>query len=337
MKNNKILLKIFLASISLITLINSKSDFYEISKLKKHQRVAKSNIVQFCYTSDVNIGDYLPTLGMWKMLNKKTDIWSIKDRNIDFNFINKNYKYGIIGGAGILSKRSQHFYEDIIKKCKIPLIIWGVGICLPRGAVTVKSGIDQHVINKLEKKCDLINVRDILTKELYKLKKAYIAPCPTIVYLQKFKNHINPKPTFVTYASHDKLVPKHQDDIIKNILKNKFSNLNIINNTFHSSNNKTISEIDTIIKNYYCNSKIVVTTRLHGAIIAYSLGIPYIAIAYDDKLLSFHKTYGNGIVVNNPQELQKLLNTKLNFKLKPIQLPQALKFGNMASSWASKK
>src|SRR5690625_6770574 len=39
-----------------------------------------------------------------------------------------------------------------------------------------------------------------------------------------------------------------------------------------------------MIEKLYCESKVIVKSKLHGAITAYSLGIPYIAFPIDKKL-----------------------------------------------------
>jgi len=95
----------------------------------KKNRKPRSPIIQF-YSSVDNIGNYLPILGIQKMLGQTPDTWCMH-RPVDFNFINKHYKCAIIGGAGLLDQCFEPFWEKLLNGCKIPMIMWGLGICLP--------------------------------------------------------------------------------------------------------------------------------------------------------------------------------------------------------------
>ena len=91
--------------------------------------------------------------------------------------------------------------------------------------------------------------------------------------------------------------------------------------------------LDHIIKDYYCASNLVITTRLHGAIIAYGLGIPYIIIARDEKLRSFHQRYNNGFMVESIEELQSVIKNQPPIDLQPIEYEPVLEFGRQAREW----
>jgi len=310
---------------------NDNPSFCDMSTIAPDKRAATSKIVQFCFTSQLNIGDYLPTLGIRNMLGQNTDLWNMHDRNIDFDFINKNYKCAIIGGAGLFHKGFEAFYRNFLKQCKIPLIVWGVGICLPNGKIKINEGVNKQIIARLEQRCELINVRDELTSKYYNLQKGSVSACPTIVYLQKFRNFVEKNSDLILYSSHNTLVPDEENLKIISTIKQNVSNFKMVNNIF--SQEKKISEIEDIIMDY-CKSKIIVTTRLHGAIIAYSLGIPYIIIPFDEKLRAFHQRYGNGVIANNMEELKNFLLNHDWISLKPIELKPVLDFGNQAKQWA---
>jgi polysaccharide pyruvyl transferase WcaK-like protein len=64
----------------------------------------------------------------------------------------------------------------------------------------------------------------------------------------------------------------------------------------------------------YQKSDFVVTTRLHGAIIAYAFKRPYIAISYDPKIAAFHKQYGGGVCITDVNQLAATLGSD-QFKL----------------------
>ena len=65
--------------------------------------------------------------------------------------------------------------------------------------------------------------------------------------------------------------------------------------------------LEDIIRDYYCRSELVIATRLHGAITAYGLGIPYLAMPGDQKVREFHRLFGGGKLFSNMDELAELL------------------------------
>jgi len=309
--------------------------FNDFSRIKPNQwqKQISSPIMQF-YSSVDNIGNYLPVLGIQQMLNKQTDTWCILDPKIDFEFINHNYKCVIIGGSGLLHECFETFWKRVLKECQLPIIIWGVGVCLPDEdnvrtdiSDSVKnSGVSRKIITKIAKHCELINVRDDLTADFYDLKDADISACPTLVHVRKFELKQTTKPQFLL-SSHEDLVSL--EDQVK-----IFQEVSLIVNSFRYTDNlqKTYQSIDDIILNYYCPSSAVITTRLHGAIIAYGLGIPYVAIARDHKLREFHRLYGNGICLEDSKQIKEaLIQVLKNEPSNKVQIEPVLAFGRRAS------
>lgn len=65
--------------------------------------------------------------------------------------------------------------------------------------------------------------------------------------------------------------------------------------------------LNRIIDELYREVKDVVTTRLHGAITAAEMGIPYIALARDEKIRAFNREYGGGTIVESIEEMGELI------------------------------
>ncbi|MBD2480627.1 polysaccharide pyruvyl transferase family protein [Planktothrix sp. FACHB-1365] len=307
--------------------LDRRCKFYDLSQIPSQQRVARSPILQF-YSSVDNIGNYLPVLGIQKMLNLTTDTWNAYDQNIDFDFINTHYKGIIIGGAGLLYRSFNRFWEQVLIGCKIPLIIWGVGVCLPDGEKD--AGADIKILKKIVSRCDLMNVRDDVTADYYNFPNASIAPCPTIAYLDGFRSQMNLGNYQVLFSSHDGLVSAEENkELMKVVIR--------VTPKFEYTDNIQYPclGLEDIITQSYMNSRVVVTTRLHGAIIAYGLGIPYLAIPRDEKLRDFYRLYGNGLTVQNVQELEEALKQGWLPELHPIALKPVLEFGKKAQQWVT--
>lgn len=310
--------------------LESKQDhrcrFYDLSKISKQKRKPCSPIIQF-YSSSDNIGNYLPILGIQQMLGVKTDVWCMHDKEIDFDFINKNYTCAIIGGAGLLNACFEPFWKKLQDQCTLPMVMWGLGICLPYKHGDKAVGVDKKIVQEVARRCDLINIRDTLTAEYYQFKNVDISPCPTVAYLQKFKQYVKPEGRTL-YSSHYVSVGKHQTQCIIDKLSQSIAGLEVINNI----QRKSIG-LEDFIREYYCKSSLVITSRLHGAIIAYGLGIPCVMIPGDYKLDSFYETYGYGMLVKTADECVSLVS-KENVSLGvPLDLTPVLAFGNKAREW----
>jgi len=224
------------------------------------------------------------------------------DRGVDFDFINAHYKGAIIGGAGLLHEGFQPFWEDMAEHLRIPAVIWGVGGCFhDNNDATV---VERSVVQRVLQRCDLVNVRDDITAEYYDMRNASITPCPTIAYVAQFQREVD-HTRRVLFSSHEELVPRTETAAIKKAIYDAVGKFTCTDNI------QTVrSGLDDIIRRYYCKSSVVVTTRLHGAIIAYGLSIPYIAIAWDEKLRAFNRLYGNGMLAESPNSIKRLLVDK---------------------------
>ena len=297
----------------------------KFTSLKVDERDESSDVVQF-YSSYDNIGNYLPILGIHKMIDKSPDLCCAHRKNIDFEYINREYKCAIIGGAGLLHRSFNHFWSKVQNKCDIPIIVWGVGACLPDDISEVAN---KKIVNSVFQKAELINVRDSFTASLYDSDKICTSVCPTAAYLREYHmQELNKKNVLVSW--HKDLLSKKDNRKITKKARKVFGKSPLV-----TDNIQTPSEgLEDIIEKYYTNSELVVSSRLHGIIIAYSLKIPYIAIAKDDKIRSFVEDYGNGILVESINELnrhaKKDIPSKSKLSISP-ELDKVLKFGERAN------
>ncbi|MBW4480954.1 MAG: polysaccharide pyruvyl transferase family protein [Tildeniella torsiva UHER 1998/13D] len=310
-----------------------RCQFYDLSKIQPSQRESKSPIIQF-YSSIDNIGNFLPVLGIQSMLGTVPDTWCVQDKSIDFDFINKNYKFVIIGGAGLLVRGNgsfERFWTQFSEKCKLPTVIWGVGT----DGVKDISPPYRRIVSEVAKRCDLINVRDELTAETFNLIDPDISACPTVAYLQAVKKvkKLSNKPldqaTLIHYQPQI-----HVDSYIKEInelMKKSFTKYRRTTNYQYS-----FLGLDDAIYKFYLESGLVVTAMLHGAITAYGLGIPYVAISKSDKMNAFINKFGNGFQVSSAKELRDLFDSNEASKkqLKPVALDSVLDFGDKVKNWA---
>ena len=261
--------------------------------------VPSSTITQFVSTND-NIGNYMPVLAIQEMLGEATDCWNIH-RKIDWDFLNNNYRFAVIGGAGLLHKTFSNFWGEFDQNCKLPFVIWGVGVCQV-DAQTDPTFCSPELVIPVFERAQAINVRDELTAKLYSGTRTDvdITACPTVFYLRKIAKRGTAKNA--TLVIHPDLVSETDHAKARTTLELAGFNVLVTDNV--QTQQQGLADI---IDSMYSTSTLVVTSRLHGAITAYALGIPYVALAGDEKLREFARLYGGGESIDDVAELDEAI------------------------------
>ncbi|MGH9585546.1 MAG: polysaccharide pyruvyl transferase family protein [Acidobacteriaceae bacterium] len=301
--------------------------FNDISTLPRHKRRVTSHILQF-YSAVDNIGNYTPILGIQKFLGFECDVWNIHRTPIDFEYINRTYKAIIIGGAGLLHRVFTGFWEEVAQSSHLPAVIWGVGGCFlddETGSMAPKS-----IVRRVASIASHVNVRDKLTAEYYDFHEASISPCPTVNWLQPWKRTDEAARDSALYVSHPELERHDDRDAINSELRSTG-----IRYSFTDNIQRPRLGLYDIINRLYRPAGVVITTRLHGAIIAAGLGIPYIALARDEKVRAFAREWGGGCVIESTSDLAPTLNGDVPFarELNPKFYTAGQEFALTVRTW----
>jgi len=302
--------------------------FYDLSSIPVERRIARSKVIQF-YSAVNNIGNYTPVLGIRRLIECEPDTWNIHDRSIDFDFINKQYKHAIIGGGGLLHPVFEPFWQRFYRECRLPTVVWGVGLCLPNGSDGWSSA-GREAVRGVMRRADLANVRDAWTADYFGLDGPDIGPCPTIAYLLDFLPYKHSR-GYCLFSWHDQIVSWAQAKRFLTALQGA------CRYKIRSTNNRQYPwrGVHRIVRRWYCTADMVVSTRLHGAIIAYGLGIPYVAIPVDNKLREFCRSYGNGIVVE-PDDIDQIRHVEdlaAATRMGQIRIDDVVRFGTKVRQW----
>ena len=146
--------------------------------------------------------------------------------------------------------------------------------------------------------------------------------CPSMLYIcENYQNFPVKTEKKILYVSHKDLIGKNKDNEIKKFLKD-----------YCLLNNFSYSEVDNIVRGgmkasdlmkFYINSEIVVTTRLHGYIIARTLGKKVVAISNDNKIEGFVKSIDDVKPLDcckiNKEILSNAIVSSTNFSQKKIE------------------
>lgn len=316
---------------SFTKIFSPSSSLTKLNDVSKGERVVKSKTLQF-YSANRNIGNYLPVLAIHQMLDQGLDTWNIHKSPVDWGFVHKNYTQVIVGGAGLLHSVFEKFWVDLEKNCKLPIIIWGIGVCLPDNDQV--KGVPKQVVQAVFARAKFANIRDELTRDFYELDPGIsITACPTLVHIaNNFK--VGAKKVSgrkVLHSSHVDLEPTSTTPEIKRIIEEAGFNYSFTENI------ETQKYPLKRILNMYQDADYVITTRLHGAIIAYAFKRAYIAISFDPKIAAFYKLYGGGVCISSVNELKEVLSND-SFK-SPGEYEKEIRrvkdFGALIAAWIS--
>jgi Polysaccharide pyruvyl transferase len=273
----------------------------DISATPPWLRRPSSHIIQF-YSSYRNIGNFLPVLGIQGMLGTPTDVWDIHRVPVDWDYVHAHYRVAIIGGAGLLHACFEPFWQDFDRQCKLPFAIWGIGVCLP--ANEAAQGVSKPVVTRVFGKALLANVRDRLTVSHYALGDATdIAVCPTVPYLHDWRAKSHPAPVQaladvdVLHSIHTTLASSDETQRITAAIEATGRTVQCVENL-----QRRRFGIDDALA-FYATARLVVSTRLHGAIIAFGFDKPYVALSFDSKVKAFVDGYGGGWLCESIDEL----------------------------------
>jgi len=227
----------------------------------------------------------------------------------------------IIGGGGLFKDYFYNFWHNILKFKNIKnfkIILFGLGVCDHKNKK--KSTIlDESLINEIMEKSELKYIREPFKK--YDDNMLY-THCPSMLYIyENYQNFFVKTEKKLLYVSHKDLIGKNKDNEIKKFLKD-----------YCLLNNFSYSEVDNIVRGnmkasdlmkFYINSEIVVTTRLHGYIIARTLGKRVVAISNDNKIEGFAKSIDDVKPLDcckiNKEILSNAIDSSTNFSQEKIE------------------
>lgn len=267
-----------------------QTHFNDISAAPPWLRRPQSETIQF-YSSYRNIGNYLPVMGIHGMLGRVTDAWDIHRVPVDWDYVHGHYRNAIIGGAGLLNASFESFWQDFDRHGRLPFVIWGMGVCLPENEAP--QGVSKEVVRRVFGKALLANVRDQLTVSHYGLADSTnIAVCPTVPYLHDWVKRVGAaapaEPVDVLHSIHTTLASDTQTQQITAAIEAQGRRVLCVENL-----QRRRVGIDDLLC-LYQHAGLVVTTRLHGAIIAFGFDRPCVALSFDPKVRAFMEGYGGG-------------------------------------------
>lgn len=245
----------------------------------------------YIYANNRNVGDYISHLGLKMLVGREgpSVLCTPVNRLWYKRVLNKNAKaHYHIGGGGLLQPIFEDFWQKLLSsEARFNCI--GIGINIANN----RSLINQDLLRKVVEKSDFFSVRDTMSQNIiYDITSTTppVTVCPSILYLRKNFTR-KPPSKKITHIFHPSDLRFSGCDLEK-IRTNIRNYCGEYNYRYVESDNLSNDHKDMIDK--YLDSDLIISSRLHGCIIAHALGIPFIALSCDKKTQAFLETHSNG-------------------------------------------
>ena len=283
--------------------LDRRTRFRDVSRDRSLAHPRSPRVLQF-YSAVPNIGNFTAALGVQTLLGTPLEVWNAHQRPIDWAWIHDRYRAVIVGGAGLLHPAFAPFWDELDRECRLPVVLWGLGGCWPDHG---RSPAASSAAARVGARAALVQVRDPRSAEEHGWRDAEIAACPTLAFVREGYLHLrrtSRRPRLL-FANHPELVTEDETRRIRAVLASK--------GRFASTDHGETRwwGLHEILSRRYVTASRVVTTRLHGAIIAASLGVPWIALARDAKLRAFATRTAGGVCVDDVAALDDALAARV--------------------------
>jgi polysaccharide pyruvyl transferase WcaK-like protein len=258
--------------------------------------------IVYVYANKRNVGDYISHRGVKKIINidgpslfctpiyKKrfeSHLRKLKNRNPNIKLV--------IGGGGLLQSVFKDFWEYIIAS-ELDYCIYGIGINKMQGRLQLHDSLLKQIIKGAFYSVvrDNVSYLSLFQNAPSEIQKLSI--CPSVNFFHQEYWQLSPQRNnlllHVVHPSDLRLANANHATISKNLKEiAQELGLEYKETTNMSSNYKRSLKYINI-------SNVVVSSRLHGCIMAYGMGIPFIALYCDYKTESFVTTHTAGKGVN---------------------------------------
>lgn len=192
-----------------------------------------------------------------------------------------------IGGGGVLQECFDPFWRGIAD-IDVPLVLFGVGA---NEAWPNRRATDAALLARIAGKAAAMHVRDEFTRRLlveHTETPVTVGICPSVNYVADRATTLIAKPTHLLHAVHDvdlRFAGIDPDDLRERLRASAVEMGLKYDEVDH------MSGVDRPLLRRYARAALVVSSRLHGAIFAYAMRKPCVAIECDQKMGGFLDTH----------------------------------------------
>lgn len=251
-------------------------------------------MIHHVYANRSNIGDWLSARGIQRLLPGLPFVEHLCDEPFVEETLERLRAAGpedlvVIGGGGLFMDYFYDFWAGFSRlAADVPFVVWGAGF------VDLKdepSTIPSDVLGPILARARLVSVRDELSRTLLEgSAEVEVAPCPSF-------NAVDPRPRSGTGILHAANYTTAGATAYEEMVRMAGEFARSTDRVYRETNNIVQRDDERALQalvELYARSDVVVTSRLHGAILAVAVGRPVIAVSGDRKIEDFMIQAGLG-------------------------------------------
>jgi len=267
-------------------------------------------MIHHVFANKSNIGDWLSAQGIQSLLGKYVRQEYVLEHFCDEPFVPATLEalsqadvndLVIIGGGGLFMDYFTPFWEGFLPiSGRVPFCIWGVGYC---DAKHRDSRPPSRLLETLVRRAQFCSVRDDLSRHY--LASCVLPPavtCPSVCVLEPVGGQGHGLLYVDAYDNMGERSYQQTIALLQEFAGGSDRSYRQLNNRIQAGSE---TELQRMLETYR-ESDLVVSSRLHGCIIALALGKKALAISGDRKVESFMARAGLGEWVVDAANVQAI-------------------------------
>ena len=250
-------------------------------------------MIHHVFANRSNAGDWLSARGIQSLLAP----WPVVEHWCDAPFVSETLAtlaraterdFIIIGGGGLFMDYFVPFWEGFLSITeRVPFVIWGVGYCDMKRERTIPP---PKLIEEIVSRARLCVVRDDLThRHLARCQLPPPVPCPAMVAVPTAAAVPEPRLLHVDHFDNvGKVIHEFMVKTGEMFAEKTGRSYRQTNNLLPGGHFKALGRIVEL----YTSADLVLTSRLHGCIMALATGRRVLAVSADHKVESFMAAAG---------------------------------------------
>jgi polysaccharide pyruvyl transferase WcaK-like protein len=249
-------------------------------------------MIHHVYANQSNVGDWLSARGIQSLLAPR----KVREHFCDEPFVPETIAalerapaedFILIGGGGLFMDYFRPFWEKFAPVARrVPFAIWGVGACdLKRE----RSLPPAKLMTEIVQQSRLCVVRDELTREF--LRGCRLPPpviCPTVVAVAPTAGEAKRVLHVDHYDNVGAEIFGQMEAVAQDLVQRTGRSYRKINNLISAGHNGQLRDV----LGTYASADLILSSRLHGCIIALAMGRRVLAVSGDRKVEDFMRAAG---------------------------------------------
>jgi hypothetical protein len=280
--------------------------------IRKYHNLTRMHQAQptcYIFADATNVGDRTSALGVQALVGRPgMELFAARAgletcfQTLDWLQRNRPMAKIYIGGGGLLQECFVPFWQRLLET-KLRFVLFGVGA----NQIAGERGLPpQDLMRRIATRAVAVHVRDSWSKGLLEFgqdREVTVGVCPAVNYLaSKYRSVSTAAKTHLLHVVHpvDIRLAGGDPDVIRGRVRSCAALLGLV----YDETDHIRQGLDGLCARYL-RARAVVSSRLHGCIFSYALGVPFLPIITDrksDAFLASHFLEHSSISVQVPEQ-----------------------------------